>query len=134
MCLWKERRYFPHRKHFCRQFMALCFPKEGLHSLQSRLCLCLLAYKWVNLFPKGFFFSLSCQCCASLWWIFTLLQADSHDTQVIQAIKILSASRIQFLTLWWDFMTLMRHPSYSGQEVFPWKMLHSWFVGSSHHL
>lgn len=43
------------------------------------------------------------------------------ESQVLRAIEIAEASRIPYLTLWGDFMALMRHPFYSGQEVFPWK-------------
>lgn len=76
---------------------------------------------WIY-FQQAFFF-LS-RCLARLRWIFlTLPCADSQaETPVIRAIKILKASRIPYLTLWWDFMALMRHRSYSGQEVFPWQL------------
>lgn len=85
-----------------------------------------------SFFFSSLSFSVSCKTAVDF---FTLLWADSQTgTQVIRAIKIVKASRIPYLTLWWDFIALMRHPSYSGQEVCPWKRSHSWFVGIFHHL
>lgn len=48
--------------------------------------------------------------------------------------QLSKASRIPYLTLWWDFIALMRYRFYSSQEVFSWKRLYSWFVGSFHNL
>ncbi len=63
----ERKKIFRAEKHFCRQFRDPLFSQRRLHSLQPRLFLCLLAYKWVNLFPTGLFFS---WCLARLWWIF----------------------------------------------------------------
>lgn len=123
MCLWKERRYSNAENTFADNSRALCFPKDGCaHSNQDCVCVCWL-YKWLNLFPTGFFFfSFSVSRKATVDFL-TLPCADSQaETPVIRAIKILKASRIPYLTLWWDFMALMRHRSYSGQEVFPWQL------------
>lgn len=74
-------------------------------------------------------------CKTVVDFFFRLLWTESQtETQVIGAIKILEASGVPYLTLWWGFIGLMRHPSFSGQEVFPLRTLRSWFAGSFHHL
>lgn len=56
------------------------------------------------------------------WGFYTCLR----ETQVIQAIKMLKASRIPHLTMRWDFTELMRHLPHSGQDVLPRKILVCW--------
>ena len=74
------------------------FSQRELRSLQPRLCLCLLAYKWVNLFPTGFFpplfLSVSCEAVVDFY------TAVSWQSNRGPAIKILKASRISYLTFY----------------------------------
>lgn len=68
MCLWKERRYSM-QKTVLQTIHCPLFSQRGLLSLQPRLCLCLLAYTCVNLFPTDFlilfhpFAELFLHCC-----------------------------------------------------------------------
>lgn len=96
MCLWKERRYSV-LKHFCRQFMALCFPKESCaHSNPDCVCVCWLISGWIY-FQQAFFslfLSVSCKAVVDFY------TAVSWQSNRGPAIKILKASRISYLTFY----------------------------------
>lgn len=128
MCLWKERRYSV-LKTLLQAIHGPLFSQRRLHSLQPRLCLCLLAYKWLNVFPTAPPNPFS--SVARLWWIFL------HHRELTVKRRPRSYEQLKYSA----------HPGFhiwqcgfyntneaSAQEMFPWKSLHSWFVGSCHHL
>lgn len=131
MCLWKEKRYSM-QKTLLQTIHGPLFSQRGLLSLQPRLCLCLLAYKSVDLFPTDFyfFFPSTFQNLARLWCIFISLQADSHRPNLIRAIKICKTPSILHVTMCWDFTGLIRHLFSRSGDVFLERQ--SWFVGSSY--
>ena len=130
MCLWKERRYSV-LKTLLQTIHGPLFSQRRLHSLQPRLCLCLLAYKWLNLFPTAFFPPSSLLLLRGCGGFFL------HCFELTVKRRPGSYEQLKYSAhpgfhIWQCGFYITNEAS--AQEMFPWKSLHSWSVGSCQHL